>query len=186
MSRIPPLDRADFSPELQAATAHIPDDSLGSLRVFGHAPELALAWLHLVEAVYRTGLLPPRTVELVRLRVASHNQCPRCMSLRLDPEEIDEETVCHLDSMPVDSLEGLNDAERAAVRFGELLATDHHQIDDEMFVELAEHYSAAEITELVLKVGTFVGFGRLGAAIRLIDDLPEQYAKVGRLTFKGS
>ncbi len=108
------------------------------------------------------------------------------MSLRLDPEEIDEETVCHLDSMPVDSLEGLNDAERAAVRFGELLATDHHQIDDEMFVELAEHYSAAEITELALKVGTFVGFGRLGAAIRLIDDLPEQYAKVGRLTFKGS
>ena len=38
--------------------------------------------------------------------------------------------------------------ERAALRFAELLALDHHKIDDGLFDELRRHFTDAQIVEL--------------------------------------
>ena len=55
--------------------------------------------------------------------------------------------------------------ERAALRFAELMAGDHHQVGDAMFAELRRHFSEAEIVELGVSTALFVGFGRLNAVI---------------------
>jgi alkylhydroperoxidase family enzyme len=55
--------------------------------------------------------------------------------------------------------------ERAALTFAELMATDHHRVDDAVFAELRRHFSEAEIVELGVCTALFVGFGRLNAAI---------------------
>ena len=55
--------------------------------------------------------------------------------------------------------------ERAALRFAELMATDHLKINDAQFDELRRHFSEAEIVELGVWTATFIGFGRLNAVI---------------------
>jgi alkylhydroperoxidase family enzyme len=55
--------------------------------------------------------------------------------------------------------------ERAALTFADLMATDHHKIDDAVFAELRRHFSEAEIVELGMSAALFIGFGRLNAVI---------------------
>lgn len=55
--------------------------------------------------------------------------------------------------------------ERAALRFAELMATDHLKIDDAVFGELERQFSAAEIVELGVSTSLFVGLGRFNAVI---------------------
>jgi alkylhydroperoxidase family enzyme len=55
--------------------------------------------------------------------------------------------------------------ERAALTFAELMATEHHRIDDGVFAELRRHFSPAEIVELGVVTALFVGFGRFNAVI---------------------
>ena len=55
--------------------------------------------------------------------------------------------------------------ERAALIFAELMATDHHKIDDGVFAEVRRHFSEAEIVELGVATALFVGFGRFNAVL---------------------
>jgi alkylhydroperoxidase family enzyme len=55
--------------------------------------------------------------------------------------------------------------ERAALRFAELMATDHQKVDDGVFAELRRHFSEAEIVELGVATALFVGFGRFNAVV---------------------
>ena len=55
--------------------------------------------------------------------------------------------------------------ERAALTYAELMATDHHKIDDGVFAQLRRHFSEAEIVELGVATALFVGFGRFNAVL---------------------
>ena len=61
----------------------------------------------------------------------------------------------------------LSPRERAAIRFAEKLAVDHHKIDDVFWAELCRHFSEAEIVELVAHTTLYIGFGRLNAMVGL-------------------
>ncbi len=55
--------------------------------------------------------------------------------------------------------------ERAALTFADLMATDHHKVDDAVFAELRRHFSDAEIVELGVSTALFVGLGRFNAVV---------------------
>jgi alkylhydroperoxidase family enzyme len=55
--------------------------------------------------------------------------------------------------------------ERAALTFAELMATDHHKVDDAVFAELRRHFSEAEVVELGVATALFVGLGRFNAIL---------------------
>jgi alkylhydroperoxidase family enzyme len=55
--------------------------------------------------------------------------------------------------------------EGLAVRFAELLAADHHKIDEVFFAELKQHFSDAEIVELGVTTALFLGLGRFTAVL---------------------
>ncbi len=55
----------------------------------------------------------------------------------------------------------LSARERAAIRFAEKLAVDHHKVDDTFWSEMRTHFSEAEIIELVAHTTIYIGFGRL-------------------------
>jgi hypothetical protein len=42
-----------------------------------------------------------------------------------------------------------------------------------MFANLRKHYTEAEIVELALFVAYFVGFGRFGAVLDMVEELPK-------------
>ena len=149
---------------------------LGTVRIYGHRPEAAKAYLRFAGTLRNAGLLPRRLIELVRLRVAYHNQCRSCMAIRYQDgidEGVDEQLICQLVDPP--SASDLSDQEKAAIRFADLLATNHLAISDETIADLSEHFSEPEIVELGMNVATFVGFGRLAMAWDMVDELPEEY-----------
>ena len=57
--------------------------------------------------------------------------------------------------------------ERAAIRFAEKLAVDHHKVDDAQWAELRRHFSEAEIIELVAHTTLYIGFGRFNEIVGL-------------------
>jgi alkylhydroperoxidase family enzyme len=73
-----------------------------------------------------------------------------------------EEKIAALDTL---ASEMFTDRERVAIRFAELMATDHLKIDDAFFEDLRRHFSDAEIVELGVSVALNVGLGRLNAVL---------------------
>lgn len=155
---------------------------LGLTRIFGHTPEMAAGLGAFGAALKVNRTLPERMIELVRLRVAFHNQCRSCMAIRYpDPiaDGLTEELVCSLER-PM-AAEDLTPAERIAIRYGELMATNHLAIDDEFYDRLRDHFTEPEIVELGLNVAMFVGVGRLSATYDMVDELPERYQEPGEV-----
>ena len=75
MSRIPPAPLEQYGPLVGA-------DAPLRQQVFAQAPDLVGPYLEFMAALRDRGTLPARLRELVRLRVAFHNQCRSCMALR--------------------------------------------------------------------------------------------------------
>ena len=174
-----------FDPELRdlvAADERTPLE-LGLLRVHAHRPGHAKALAHFHAALWTDRLLPDRLLELVRLRIAFFNQCRTCMAVRYPDAIIDgltEELVCSLER-PYEASD-LTEAEQAAIRYGELLATDHLAIDDGVYDDLRRHFSEEEIVELGTIAAFCVGFGRLGATWNMIEELPDRFKDGERAT----
>ncbi|GGM78152.1 carboxymuconolactone decarboxylase family protein [Dactylosporangium sucinum] len=145
--------------------------------ILAHRPKIAAA----VNDAYRQaladeGTLPPRLVELIRIRLAFHNQCRSCMAVRYQSgidAGVDEDLVCSL-ARPAEAPD-LTPAERAALRFADLLATDHLRIDERVYDELREHFDEGEIVELGLRCARTIGFGRLNATWMNVEHLPERF-----------
>ena len=60
-----------------------------------------------------------------------------------------EGLVCSLERP--EEAEDLTEAERAAIAYADLMATNHLAIDEAVFDRLREHFSEAEIVELCLQ-----------------------------------
>lgn len=169
MPRIPFAPQSVYEPVFGA-------DATAAEQVFAHSPEIALAYVAFGDMARRAGQLPFQLVELVRLRVAFHNQCRLCMSLRYDSPDgspVEEGLVCSLER-PYDTTL-LSEPERAAIAFADKMATDHLSIGDDTFAELRRHFTDAEVMELCFRVAANVGFGRMAAVLDVIpqDDLPD-------------
>ena len=178
MARIAKLAPEEWDPRLRDATR--PDSASdleqGLTRIFAHCPEQALGLMQFGGALKRNRALPERLVELVRLRVAFFNQCRSCMAIRYTDavnDGLSEDLVCSL-AKPHEA-DDLSDAEKAAIRFGELMATDHLAIGDAIYADLRKHFSEAQIVELGMTVAFFVGFGRLAATWNMVEELPPAF-----------
>lgn len=178
MSRISKLDPSQWDDDLRSqfhadqATAL----ELGVMRMFAHRPAIAKGIVALGSGIKTDMTLPPRLVELVRLRIAFHNQCRSCMAIRYR-EAVDagvnEALVCSLEK-PMEAPD-LTAAEKAALAYGDRFATDHLSIDDTLFEELRQHFSEQQLVELGVWVAFCVGFGRLGAVWDMTEELPTAY-----------
>ena len=178
MSRIAKLPPEEWDARLVNAVRpeNLTDLEQGLTRYFAHCPEQALGLMGFGGALKQNRSLPDRLVELVRLRVAFFNQCRSCMAIRYSDAVADgvtEGLVCSLER-PQEA-ENLSAAEKAAIRYGELMATDHLAIDDALYDELRRHFTEAQIVELGMTVAFFVGFGRLAATWHMVEELPEAF-----------
>lgn len=178
MARIATVSPADFEPELAALLGY-PSNAervaLGSMVGWARRPQIAMAFVEFQRTLHEATSLPARLLELVRLRVSFHNQCRSCMAVRSSQaidDGMDEGAVCSL-QRPYESPD-LTAAERSALRYADLLATDHLGIGDSTFADLRENFSENEIVELGVHIGVCVGFGRLAASWDLVDDLPDE------------
>ena len=178
MSRISKIDPEHWDPELQRMTQPDAATSLeqGLMRMFAHCPGMAKGLAAFGGALKAHRTLPDRLVELVRLRVAFHNQCRSCMAIRYADAVADgvtEDLVCELEHPP--SAGSLTEQEQAAIAFADLFATNHLAVDDDSFAGLKALFAEAQVMELAMTVAFFVGFGRLGATLAMTEELPAAF-----------
>ena len=65
----------------------------------------------------------------------------------------------------------LNEQERLAVEFLDLLSADHHAIDDEFYRRLGEHFTAAQIIELGFACANSMGLHRFIHTLDVFGDV---------------
>lgn len=142
-------------------------------RAFAAAPELLEMYLTGFYYPWHTNTgqaaaaarLSPRLKEIVRLRIATLNGCQTCRAARLASDTVSEGEVAVIDDYGAH--DEFSPAEKAAIRLAELLATAHERIDDDEISRLREHYDDAEILELMMMAGQYIGFGRVLATLQL-------------------
>ncbi len=114
-------------------------------RTMGHNPEVAKAFATYWGLLHRGGRVPHEIKELARLQIAQMIGCEFC-TRQISPlaESITEEekTSCALPDW-----EHPDPRTRAALRYARTLTLDDGR-DAEVYAELHEHYSPAEIIEL--------------------------------------
>ncbi len=182
MSRIRKIDPADWDPALreQFNADEATDLELGTMRMFAHRPAIAKGMIALGGGIAEDWSMSQRLKELVRLRVAFHNQCRSCLAIRYRDavaDGVDEDLVCSLENPP--EAADLTEAEKAAIEYADKFATNHLSIGDEDFDELRRHFSEGQLVELGTWVAFCVGFGRLGAVWDMIEELPETFQEKG-------
>jgi alkylhydroperoxidase family enzyme len=101
-------------------------------------------------------LLGARTHELIRIRSAQLGECQPCMQSRKHDSITDEDVACLIAPGHGD----MTDQERLAIQFLDLLSADHHAIDDEVYRELSEVFTAAQIVELGFTCANTMGVHR--------------------------
>ncbi|MFZ0973370.1 MAG: carboxymuconolactone decarboxylase family protein [Solirubrobacteraceae bacterium] len=173
MSRVSPAPSEIYEP-LFGAQAPL------RVQIYAQRPEIAAKFVEFGQLMRDEHILPARLLELVRLRVAFHNQCRSCMSVRYSygvEDGLTEGLVCSLERP--EEADDLTDAERAAIAYADLMATNHLAVDDQTFERLREHFSDPEIMELCFHVAFYVGFGRMAMSLDMVDDLPDGYRADG-------
>ena len=136
MSRIQKIPVDQWDPALRTMTLADEGSPLeqGLMRMIAHQPEMAKGMVAFSGALLRNNGLPRRLVELVRLRIAFHNQCRSCMAIRYQSavdDGLTEGMVCSLER-PQDAPD-LSPAEKAAIHYADLSSTDHLSITDATF-----------------------------------------------------
>jgi alkylhydroperoxidase family enzyme len=179
---------ARVAPAFDASTLHTDGMPVGDVinldvgAILAHRPEVAAALGEAMSALRVKGTIGQRLSELVRLRIAFHNQCRSCMAVRY-PEGFEdgltEELVCSLER-PYDAPD-LTDADRAALRFADLFATDHLGIDDDVYDALRQHFSEDQLVEIGLVCALSLGIGRLAATWHVVDHVPEALQASGEV-----
>ena len=172
MARIRPVDLGVDPADLDQGTRV----QLGVGGIIAHRPEIAAGLGAVSEAINHSGTLPRRLVELIRLRIAFHNQCRSCMAIRYTEavdDGVTEDLVCSLER-PAEA-DDLTDAERAALRFADLFATNHLAIDDAVYNDLRQYFTEGELVEIGLNCAIDLGVGRLTATWDVTDDLDDAF-----------
>jgi alkylhydroperoxidase family enzyme len=117
-------------------------------------------------------LLGGRLLEMLRIRSGQLGGCEPCMNARKVDSVTDDVVACLAPSLRDD----LTVRERRALQFLDLLATDHHQIDDAVYRGLAEVFTTAEIVELGMTCGSMIGMHRF---IHTLDPYGDQAPVIG-------
>ncbi|WP_111768726.1 carboxymuconolactone decarboxylase family protein [Nakamurella deserti] len=151
MARIPSASPA----ELPADVAPLAGDPFYG--ILARRPEILREWSKLDTAFFgASSTVDNRIKEEARRTLAQGVGCRFCASLGTPRDE-------HPDAR-----------EALAVAFAELVATDHHQIDDSTFAVLREEFSDEEIVELVSWICFKLGSNIFGALMKLAPATPAE------------
>jgi alkylhydroperoxidase family enzyme len=130
-------------------------------QIWGHVPEAATAWLRTMGAFHDHGPLDERTRELVRLHIASFTQCESCQVARKTDAVTADDIVCLSADDP-----RFTPREQSALRFAQRFSTDYFAIEDDVFADLAQHFSVEEIVDLAMFSAFMFAGGRLNYVLR--------------------
>ena len=118
-------------------------------------------------AVYDRSTLGLREFEAARLRIAQINGCVFCQDWRTERDGVRVEDGFAEAVLNWASTDHLDDRAKLAAEYAERYALDHHGLDDEFWTRMLAQYTQAEVVELSMCLGCWIGFGRLNRVLGL-------------------
>jgi alkylhydroperoxidase family enzyme len=160
MPRIEPIPLDELAEEprriIEDGVAHGTYATPIPLQIFAYRTQQILMTNAARGAWGQQSLLGGRILELIRIRSAQLGECQPCMQSRKHDSITDEDVACLI--APGGSQ--LTEQERLAVQFLDLLSADHHAIDDGVYRELGQVFTAAQIIELGFTCANTMGVHR--------------------------
>jgi alkylhydroperoxidase family enzyme len=129
-------------------------------------PEMAAGMGKLSAAVYGNSQLPVREREGARWTIALINDCAVCRDTRArGGEDAGAGEPFYAQVTDWRAATELSERERLASEFAERFALDHLAMDDEFWARLHAAFSDAELADLTICCGCFLGMGRTLAVV---------------------
>ena len=172
MPRIEPIPLDELAPEPRRIIEEGVADGLYAtpipLRIFAYKTQQILMTNAARTTWGQQSLLGGRILELLRIRSAQLGECQPCMQSRKHDSITEEDVAC----LVAPGGSELNEQERLAVEFLDLLSADHHAIDDELYRRLGEHFTAAQIIELGFACANSMGLHRFIHTLDVFGEAP--------------
>ena len=160
MPRIEPIPLEELAPEPRRIIEEgVADGTYATpipLQIFAYKTSQVLMTNAARGAWGQQSLLGGRILELLRIRSAQLGECQPCMQSRKHDSITDEDVAC----LVAPGGSELTEQERLAVEFLDLLAADHHALDDEFYRRLGAVCTAAQIVELGFACANSMGLHR--------------------------
>jgi AhpD family alkylhydroperoxidase len=124
-------------------------------------PEMGAMVDRMVSTVYQRSVLPAEEREVARMRIAQLNACNACATFRAPSvlaAGVTEDLYQHLEEAA--TYPGYTQRQRLAIEFAERFATNHRDIDDDLFSRLRSEFSDPEVLDLTMCVAVYLGLGR--------------------------
>lgn len=153
---------------IEPAGIEVPEGRDPIVHVWGAmVPGIGPAAAAFSQAVYQHTTLGLAEFEAARLRVAQLNGCLFCQDWRTerDGERVPdgfEDAVAQWRTT-----DAFDERTRLAAEYAERYTLDHHGLDADFWARMTAAYSAAEIVELSMCLGSWLAFGRLNHVLGL-------------------
>ena len=173
MPRLRYIDESEKTPYIRdliesAKRTGAPDPRVVSLMT---RSKLGIAWVEYWNKLLYQGTLPHKLKEMCRIKISVAHQCGYCSTVR--------STVAKAEGLTEDMIDDLFDyaasnrfteREKAALRYAGLFKQGENSIDkDEVYTDLARHFSDEEIIELGLFCAEVDGVGKFVKSLNVVS-----------------
>jgi AhpD family alkylhydroperoxidase len=133
--------------------------------------KLGTAWVEYWNKLLYHGVLPHKLKEMCRIKISVAHQCGYCSTVRSNvakAEGLTEEMINDL--FDYTGSKHFSAREKAALHYADLFKQGEHAIDrDEVYTELAKHFTDEEIIELGLFCAEVDGVGKFVKSLEVIS-----------------
>ena len=170
MPRVTPLtidDVADEAKDDFARFSKLFTDFENQFPVYAHSPAGLKHIFGMATDIRKAGNFPQRLVEIAVIAVSQTNACPYCVahhSAMAVDEGIDPETI---DRILEPDPPGLSEVEKLVRDYAVLVTERAWGIRDQVFEDLREHFSEAQIVELTMRITLTGMFNRINQALQI-------------------
>ena len=173
MSRLRYIEESEKTPHTReliesAKRTGAPDPRVVSLMT--RSP-LGIAWVEYWNKLLYQGVLPHKLKEMCRIKISVAHQCGYCSTVRSNVAKTEGLTEDMIDDL-VDyaGSKRFTEREKAALRYAGLFKQGERAIDkDEVYADLARHFSDEEIIELGLFCAEVDGVGKFVKSLDVLS-----------------
>ena len=133
--------------------------------------KLGIAWVEYWNKLLYQGTLPHKLKEMCRIKISVAHQCGYCSTVRstvAKAEGLTEDTIS--DQFDYADRRRFSAREKAALHYADLFKQGEHAIDkDQVYADLAKHFSDEEIIELGLFCAEVDGVGKFVKSLNVLS-----------------
>jgi len=133
--------------------------------------KLGISWVEYWNKLLYQGLRPHKLKEMCRIKISVAHQCGYCSTVRSNIAKVEgltEDIVSDLSDYA--NSNRFTEREKAALHYAEMFKRGEHSIDrDEVYADLAKHFSDEEIIELGLFCAEVDGVGKFVKSLNVLS-----------------